>query len=561
MASPEVAGRDVQERLETAVAEAIERRRSKRLAFVDARGRHHAFVFRDGLDVEIRSSLVTDEPRAGEAGDLAEEIFALAREAEALTTGAPPDEARAEGRAVAIDAFELLLRGVRARSRDPGFATRFQDVAPICLHGRAALEVFPLGPAELKVAKRIESLPRSFDDLVSSRLLAEPELAAFLHFLLLTHNAFFLDAEPNHAVPLGRLTFAERERRAAAAAPEPDRRRLAVGGYGYALFGGALLPLALLLVSGSDVQTRIARTLQAHPEIRPLISRGAAEDEVFRALPGGKIEGALLSLGSHAHWLFALASAAIFLALLFGTVDRGRATRRDLVRVLLFTGIVGTVLLFGIQLVASATRGTIVRGYGWGAIIFYVVKLIGFSYDAAADPGNGLFLSFFGFTCGVGFCEEAVKALPLLDHFRTKSTLDVRGALAWGLASGVGLGVVEGVIYAGGQYNGVASPLLYVVRFVSCVALHATWTASVAMAIYARRRELQVAGNVLDRFITLLTVITIPMVLHGLYDTLLKKSFDLGALGVAIASFGYFVFRVSKIPRPAPAEESAPVAA
>ena len=63
------------------------------------------------------------------------------------------------------------------------------------------------------------------------------------------------------------------------------------------------------------------------------------------------------------------------------------------------------------------------------------------SVGAANDPSNGFTLSFLGFTCGVGLCEEMTKAIPVL--VRTKSIpgqadLSWRGSCLWGMASGLG---------------------------------------------------------------------------------------------------------------------------
>jgi hypothetical protein len=181
-------------------------------------------------------------------------------------------------------------------------------------------------------------------------------------------------------------------------------------------------------VFGGDARDALpgVRELKQH-DARVDLPRGVPDETIFGALPDGKIEGALLSFGSHVHWLFALASAVFFVALLFGDVDRGRATRREIVRVLLFTATVGTLLLFGIQLAASATRGSSVRGYGWGALVFYIVKSIGFSYDCARDPANDFFLSFFVIECVLP--EVALRQWVLTFPFSWRRRLAQDGAL------------------------------------------------------------------------------------------------------------------------------------
>src|SRR5207244_3665732 len=95
------------------------------------------------------------------------------------------------------------------------------------------------------------------------------------------------------------------------------------------------------------------------------------------------------------------------------------------------------------------------------------------------------------FTFGVGLCEELVKAIPILCATSMERKLDWRGACAWGLASGVGFGVAEGIMYSSDYYNGIAGFDIYLVRFLSCVALHASWTAAVAVMIWQNQANLE----------------------------------------------------------------------
>jgi RsiW-degrading membrane proteinase PrsW (M82 family) len=180
-------------------------------------------------------------------------------------------------------------------------------------------------------------------------------------------------------------------------------------------------------------------------------------------------------------------------------------------------------------------------------ILFYIVKLIGYSYRAALDPENGFFLSFLGFTFGVGFCEEVCKALPLLWHYRRPTDLAWRGAFLWGLASGAGFGISEGITYASDYYNGITGSEIYYVRFISCVALHALWTGSVAITLYNRQELLQKEMPWYEYIAPVFLIVAVPMVLHGLYDTLLKKELNGAALGVAVVSFLFLAFQLSRL--------------
>src|SRR5262245_32152117 len=109
---------------------------------------------------------------------------------------------------------------------------------------------------------------------------------------------------------------------------------------------------------------------------------------------------------------------------IMGFVRRYSPSTISLVLVGLFTGTIGILLLLGVQLAGMASQGVWLRGRGVVILIFYIVKFIGFSYLAALDPENGFLLSFFGFTFGVGLCEEICKALPIIMEFRRLSTLD-----------------------------------------------------------------------------------------------------------------------------------------
>jgi RsiW-degrading membrane proteinase PrsW (M82 family) len=174
-------------------------------------------------------------------------------------------------------------------------------------------------------------------------------------------------------------------------------------------------------------------------------------------------------------------------------------------------------------------------------IVGLIVRLIGFSYAAAMDPDNGFLLSLVGFTFGVGLCEEFIKAVPVFARFRNEYEMDWRGACVWGLASGVGFGVAEGIIYSSDYYNGMAGAGIYVTRFVSCVALHAIWTASVGILLWHHQDAVKGEMEWGDWGMAILKVQGVAMLLHGLYDTLLKREMNALALLVALASFGYLV--------------------
>jgi RsiW-degrading membrane proteinase PrsW (M82 family)/phage FluMu protein Com len=311
------------------------------------------------------------------------------------------------------------------------------------------------------------------------------------------------------------------------------------------LFALTLVPLVFsLLMHTDDVEERLNRTVEAHPEALPKLS--ADRDEFLAALPERRIEGAHLSSESWVHWLYALIAAGFFCGLILWLFERGKANVLHLLAVGALTATVGIFRLLAFQWIAGFTQGFWIRGRGIVVLLFYIVKFIGFSYQAALNPENGFLLSFLGFTCGVGLCEEFTKSLPLFVKVRNGDNLSWRAACVLGLASGVGFGVAEGIMYAGDHYNGVSTFSIYPVRFISCVGLHAIWTASVALMLWHNQELASGELDWGDWILGLLKVQGVPMVLHGLYDTLLKRDMHLLALVTAVASFAWLAFLLAR---------------
>lgn len=329
----------------------------------------------------------------------------------------------------------------------------------------------------------------------------------------------------------------------------------------------AMIPLAISVVvpgeSPEELLERLVRALRNASSQSPTAAAdGAGEegpslamleqmslDEVMAMLPGHRLEGALVSRDSYLHWLFAFVSVGAYMTFFVLLASDRSAQPLHLLGLGFFTATVGIFMLLVVQ--AMSMLG-IVGGRGVAGLILLVLALIGLSYRAALDPDIGFVGSFFGFTFGVGLCEELCKALPLLMYYRFSHKQTWRGAFLWGLASGAGFGVSEGVMYSQDFYNGIAGPGIYIVRFVSCVALHAVWSGSVGISIHQRQDLLKPDhddwwANIWLYCFGVLRLIAIPMVLHGLYDTMLKKEMELLALVVAAASFGYLAWLISRL--------------
>lgn len=321
----------------------------------------------------------------------------------------------------------------------------------------------------------------------------------------------------------------------------------------YALMLIARIPLAwsVFFPDGFSFRDALVHTIETHPEVAGSIqqimdSDDASEEDFFNALPDHRVDGAFLSHDTYMHWLYALVSSAGFTALLLAIFPRSTKNLGRMALIGLFTATIGIFLLLGFQWVADFTQGMWVRGRGILVLLFYIVKFIGFSYRAALDPNSNVILSAIGFTFGVGLCEELCKSAPVLCHYQWTNNKEWpwRTACLVGLMSGVGFGVSEAIHYSSDYYNGIQSGQIYVVRFVSCVALHALWSGGAAIFIFRYRAQLQQSESVWGGAITWVALISIPMVLHGLYDTLLKKEHDAWALAVAAASLAWFIWQI-----------------
>lgn len=316
----------------------------------------------------------------------------------------------------------------------------------------------------------------------------------------------------------------------------------------------ALIPLFFYLFVKNDdpVEARFQRTIaNAPPPAQQRIEKvlsdmddgKAADDALFAELPDGRIEGAHLPRKTMIHYLYGLVAAGCYFVLGLFLLRSEDTHPWQLFLIGLFTGTFGIVFLLIAQFLAAATQGMIVfRGNVIVMVIFWVAWAIGFSYRAALDPNTGFVASFLGFTFGVGLCEEVCKALPILTYYRRPGEASWHKACTWGFSSGVGFGIAEAIMYSGNQYNGVSPLSVYLVRFVSCVTLHAIWAVSTALFIHKHPWIIQGADEWHSYIPRVVAIVSIPMVLHGLYDTALKKDLNSVALVAALVSFAWLAY-------------------
>ena len=315
----------------------------------------------------------------------------------------------------------------------------------------------------------------------------------------------------------------------------------------------ALLPLVFSMFAKSDeVSEKIQHALVNAPDdvlikLETATSLQEGLDILVDAQPKGRLEGAHMPRRTFMHWLYALLASGVFFLLGMFIVRDKDAHPGGLAAAGLFTGTVGIVLLLGLQWLAGWTQGFIMHGGGIITLLFWILWAIGFSYGISDDPSYGFVASFFGFTFGVGFCEEVCKALPVVWYYRTTRRPRWHEACALGFASGVGFGVAEAILYSSRYYNGIHPASMYVVRFVSCIALHVIWSLAVALFIHKHQGLLFGAGHWVEYIPRMLAIVSVPMILHGLYDTSLKKEIPWAALAAAVVSFGWLVWQMETV--------------
>jgi RsiW-degrading membrane proteinase PrsW (M82 family) len=292
-----------------------------------------------------------------------------------------------------------------------------------------------------------------------------------------------------------------------------------------------IIPLAIFtFVSRDDLKERREESRRQYPDVAKKFRTPQLYPEEVAAYPSHRIEGAAFSIHTSVHWAIALLTALIFWEFILIIQPMGNSTSRQLWAVGIFTGTIGILMLIIVTLVGALSA----------VLNIPVLKYLGYSYGAAMDPSNGFVASMIGFTVGVGFLEELCKALPLYWHYRKSATLDARGAVVWGLATGIGFGVSEGISYSGNFYNGISGGGIYVVRFISCVSLHAVWSATVAILIWRRQERIHHLDKFYQWFPIIFSTLASSMLIHGFYDTCLKKEYGVAALGSAILSFAVF---------------------
>lgn len=137
---------------------------------------------------------------------------------------------------------------------------------------------------------------------------------------------------------------------------------------------------------------------------------------------------------------------------------------------------------------------------------------------ALTDDEDGFLSRLIGFTFGVGVFEEFVKLLPVYLLLRkSKQPLIPQTVVFYGLMSGIGFGVFEGVIYqltVNNQLDYSTSFFMNIARLTCLPFLHSIWA---GISAYFLAFSFLYPKNRRSMWIL---AILIPAILHGLYDTL-----------------------------------------
>lgn len=215
-------------------------------------------------------------------------------------------------------------------------------------------------------------------------------------------------------------------------------------------------------------------------------------------------------------WLASIGLAPAFLiTFTFGTLLTYYAIS------LYFSLIWGIFFYYMFSTKQVTTRNTVILFFLTQITAFILVNLQSFpplSYLYAMTESGNFFLQLIGYILGVGITEETIKALPLLFLLRTtKEPLVPQTLVFYGLISGIGFGVLEGVHYQTTTNTTLsydAAFFMNVARLTCLPFLHAIWAGIAGYFISF--------ANIIPKYRQSLyaLAILIPAILHGIYDTL-----------------------------------------
>lgn len=329
--------------------------------------------------------------------------------------------------------------------------------------------------------------------------------------------------------------------------PDPIAPASALRHWALLVFFLALIPLVLTTFFPGKPMTQTLESLFSYPQVEEKVSqlseielRTLKLPQLASLIPDGKLPGALLAGDSSAHWIFAVLSAGVFACVLFVVFRCALSYFITYFLSGVFTATAGIFLLVGFQFAAEYSITHNIQTSGFTTLLLKIVQAVGYSYRCVNNPDIGLVKGFLGYTAGVGLCEELCKAAPILFIAYFTSVKSWRYSVLIGLASGIGFGVSEGIHYSAAYYNGILGGQIYLVRFLSCVSLHALWAGASALLIHRFNDNLSPSDSVFYLILYGAFCCLPSILLHGAYDALLHANHPAIALAPALLTFVYF---------------------
>ena len=182
-----------------------------------------------------------------------------------------------------------------------------------------------------------------------------------------------------------------------------------------------------------------------------------------------------------------------------------------------------------------AIKKTILIFFAVQILIFFSVFILDINqfnpFYKLIDESNSFYNRIIGYIFGVGIFEELIKLIPVYFFIKySKAPLLPQTVVFYGLISGIGFGVFEGVVYqisVNSKLDYSTSFFMNIARLTSLPFLHAVWSgiSSYFIAFFFLYPT--------KRYAMLLLAIVIPAILHGLYDV-----FTWSLIGLFIAYLG-----------------------
>lgn len=186
----------------------------------------------------------------------------------------------------------------------------------------------------------------------------------------------------------------------------------------------------------------------------------------------------------------------------------------------------------------------------------FLLVTLALNFEAFRDPfinAASLLISLPASIVFIGFPEELTKALVLFALWRWAKLPALRAFIYYGMLSGLGFGIKEGVDYVFGPYAAQYNKDHNVEEFFFGIFLrlsslpffHATWTGIAAFNIWFAAKIPSARSGLI------LLAILVPAVFHGVYDSLIDKhaGWALTVIALAVILLGIYAASAAQFER------------